>query len=127
VPTAEDAIRARRRLTNKLIAAHEAQRLRPFFAPDMKLIAGDGALILGADEIVRAFASQFADPDFVTYVRAPETVEIDQVGDRGAEQGHWTAHWKSGEMSGRYLASWRRVAGQWVIENELFITLAEPA
>ncbi|MDB5455233.1 MAG: hypothetical protein JWP92_818, partial [Caulobacter sp.] len=30
---AETAIRARRKLTNKLIAAHQAQRLRPFLDP----------------------------------------------------------------------------------------------
>ena len=41
--SSEDAVRARRRLTNKLIAGHEAQRLRPFFAPDVKL--NDFALI----------------------------------------------------------------------------------
>ena len=75
--TPEDAIRARRRLTNKLIAAHEAARLKPFFAPDIRLIAGDGALILGAEAVVEAFGAQFADPDFVTYVRTPERVELD--------------------------------------------------
>jgi ketosteroid isomerase-like protein len=122
--TADDAIRARRRLTNKLIAAHEAARLRPFFAADARLIAGDGALILGADEIVRAFAAQFADPDFTTYVRTPDTVEVDAAGDRAAETGRWTAHWKSGEMSGAYMACWRKQTGQWVIESELFVTLA---
>ncbi len=45
----EDAIRARRRLTNRIIAAHEAARLKPYFAPDVKLIVGDSGLILGAD------------------------------------------------------------------------------
>ena len=81
----EDAIRARRRLTNKLIAAHEAPRLRPFFAPDVKLIVGDGSLILGADAVVQAFAGQFTDPAFKTYVRETTGVEIDadaRVGDQ---------------------------------------------
>ncbi|WP_334163423.1 YybH family protein [Phenylobacterium sp.] len=120
----EDAIRARRRLTNKLIAAHEAARLKPFFAPDARLIAGDGALILGADAIVDAFAGQFRDPDFGTYVRTPETVELDAAGERAAETGRWVARWKSGEMAGAYMAAWRKQTGQWVIESELFVTLA---
>jgi ketosteroid isomerase-like protein len=124
VTAPDDAIRARRRLTNKLIAAHEAVRLRPFFAPDARLIAGDGALILGADPIVQAFAAQFADPDFTTYVRTPETVTVDDAGDRAAEAGRWVAHWKSGEMSGAYMACWRRQTGQWVIESELYVTLS---
>ena len=53
--TPDEAIRARRKLTNKLIASHEAARLRPFFAPDVKLIVGDGALIMGVDEVIAAF------------------------------------------------------------------------
>jgi hypothetical protein len=123
--TPEDAIRARRRLTNKLIAAHEAAWLRPFFAPDVKLIAGDGALITGVDAVVDAFAGQFADPAFVTYVRTPDAVELDHASTRAAETGRWVAHWKGAELSGTYLAAWRKVTGQWVIESELYVTLAE--
>ncbi|MFC3069899.1 YybH family protein [Phenylobacterium soli] len=120
----EDAIRARRKLTNKLIAAHDAARLKPFFASDARLIAGDGGLLTGAAAILEAFAGQFADPDFRTYVRETASVELDAAGERAAEAGRWTAYWAAGEMSGTYLASWRKVTGQWVIESELFVTLA---
>jgi len=120
----EDAIRARRRLTNKFIAAHDAARLKPFFAPDAKLIAGDGALLIGAAEILAAFAGQFADPDFIAYLREPDSVELDAAGARAAERGRWAARWKSGEMAGDYLAVWRKSVGQWVIESELFVTLS---
>lgn len=120
---AEDAIRARRRLTNKIIAAHDAVRLKPFFAADASLIAGDGGLIAGREAILAAFAGQFADADFGTYVRETDRVEIDAAGQRAAEHGRWTARWTAGEMSGTYLACWRRETGQWVIESELFVTL----
>ncbi len=119
----EDAIRARRRLTNKIIAAHDAARLKPFFAAQASLIAGDGGLITGREAILAAFAGQFADPDFKTYARQTETVEIDRAGERAAEAGRWTAHWAAGEMGGTYLACWRKETGQWVIESELFVTL----
>lgn len=122
--TPEDAIRARRRLTNKLIADHQALRLKPFFAPDIRLISGDGSLILGADAVVQAFAAQFADRDFVTYVRTPQTVEVDAQGQRAAEHGRWTADWKGSEMAGSYLAVWRKSLGQWVLESELYVTLS---
>ncbi|HEY0650674.1 YybH family protein [Phenylobacterium sp.] len=121
--SSEDAVRARRRLTNKLIAGHEAQRLRPFFAPDVKLIVGDGDLILGADAVIQAFAGQFAEPGFVTYVRETEVVELDAAGARAAEHGRWTGRWKDREMGGAYLAVWRKATGQWVIETELYVTL----
>jgi uncharacterized protein (TIGR02246 family) len=123
VTAPEDAIRARRRLTNKLIAAHDAAGLAPFFAPDARLIGGEGGLLLGREAIVNAFAAQFADPTFGDYVRTPQTVDIDHNDARAAETGEWVAHWEGGGMSGRYMAAWRKVTGQWVIESELYVTL----
>lgn len=124
-----DAIRARRKLTNRLIAAHDAARLRPFLHAEATMITGDGSLIVGAEAITQAFAGQFADPAFVQYVRTSGEVDIDQAGGRAAESGRWTALWRgpAGEttMAGTYLAVWRKVSGQWVIESELYVTLAE--
>jgi ketosteroid isomerase-like protein len=124
VTTAENAVRARRKLTNKLIASHEAARLRPFFMADAKVIVGDGGLILGADAIVQAFAAQFAEPGFVTFLRETLEVELDAEGARAAEAGRWTGQWTSHELRGTYLAAWRRITGQWLLESELYITLA---
>lgn len=123
----EDAIRARRRLTNKLIAGREAARLRPFFDPGVVVIVGDGALITGAEAVVRAFAAQFEEPDFSAYVRTPEAVTVADSGERAAERGTWVAVSKSrGEhIFGWYLAAWKKVRGQWLIESETFVTLAE--
>ena len=123
--TPQDAIRARRRLTNKLIAAHEAERLRPFLDPQVKVIVGDGGLITGVQAVLAAFEAQFKDPEFVAYLRTPELVDVDQAGDRAAESGRWVGSWRQREMSGVYLAAWRKVTGQWVIESEMFVTLAE--
>ena len=121
---ADTAIRARRKLTNRLIAAHEAQRLRPFFTPDVCVIAGDGGVIHGVDAVVEAFAAQFGDPAFVAYERTPATVETAADGARAAEHGLWTGTWKGGlTMGGTYLAAWRLTHGQWVIERELYVTL----
>lgn len=116
----EDAIRARRKLTNRLIAAREAARLKPFFTADAKVIPGNGGLIVGADAIVAAFAEQFRGPGFTAYVRTTEAVELDAAGGRAAETGRWVGN----GMSGTYLAVWRNVTGQWVIEAELFVTLS---
>ena len=118
-----DAVRARRKLTNRLIAAHDAARLRPFFAPDVKLIVGDGALILGVDDVIAAFAAQFAEPGFDAYVRETASVELDAAGARAAEHGRWIGRWADRTMGGTYLAVWRKVTGQWVIESELYVTL----
>jgi ketosteroid isomerase-like protein len=123
--TPEDAIAARRKLTNKLIAAKDAARLRPFFDPRVTLIAGDGSLLLGAEDVLAAFASQFAENGFGAYVRTTEEIRLNAEGTRAAERGRWVGQWKdASEQSGTYLATWKKVTGQWVIENELFVTLA---
>jgi hypothetical protein len=122
--TPADAIAARRKLTNKLIAAKAAARLKPFFDPRVTLIAGDGSVLMGAGEVIAAFDAQFRDPDFIAYVRTGETVEIDSAGLRAAERGRWTGSWRGApEQSGTYLATWKVVTGQWVIESELYVTL----
>ncbi len=124
MPLPDGAIRAKRKLTNRLIAAHDAARLRPHLADDMLLIVGDGELIRGADAVVAAFASQFADPAFVAYVRTTETVELADDGRRAAEIGRWVGAWKGGvEVSGVYMAAWRESRGQWLLERELYVTL----
>ncbi len=127
----EDAIRARRRLTNRLIAARDASRLKPFFAPDMKLIVGDGGLILGADDVVRAFAVQFAPPTSAVYERLTQSVQVDDASVRAVEQGVWTGAWTENSVrvlqTGVYTAVWRAVRGQWLIEAELYTGLTSPS
>ena len=122
--TPQDAIRARRKLTNKIIAAHDAGRLAPFFDSQVNLISGEGGLLMGAQAVLAAFQAQFADPSFVTYARTTESVTLDADGARAAEIGTWVATWKDATSSGPYLAVWKKSVGQWVIESETFVTLA---
>lgn len=125
--TAANAIRARRHQTNRLIAAHDAGKLKPFFDADAKVIAGSGALIQGVADILGVFEGAFADPTFVTYARTTETVEISGDGTRAAETGTWIGTWRKPEgettLSGRYLAVWKTRLGNWVIESELYARL----
>jgi len=124
MPSPDAAIRAKRKLTNRFIAAHDAPRLRPHLTDDMLLIVGDGGLIQGADAVVAAFAAQFADRTFIDYVRTTETVETAADGHRAAETGRWVGHWQGGvEMGGAYMAAWRESHGQWLLERELYVTL----
>jgi ketosteroid isomerase-like protein len=109
MPSPDVAIRAKRKLTNRLIAAHDAGRLRPHLADDVVVIVGDGDVISGAEAVVAAFARQFADAAFVDYVRTTQTVEIADDGRRAAETGRWVGRWKV--CWGR--AVWRWAASTW--------------
>jgi hypothetical protein len=42
---------------------------------------------------------------------------------RASERGTWIGRWKDQTLGGDYLAVWRKVTGQWVIEQELYVTL----
>ncbi len=124
MPAPEIAIRTKRKLTNRLIAAHDAARLRPHLTDDMLLIVGDGDLIQGAQAVTAAFAGQFADPAFIAYVRTTDTIELAADGRRAAETGRWVGSWRGGvEISGVYMAAWRESHGQWLLERELYVTL----
>ena len=129
MPDAETAIRSRRKLTNRLIAAHDAPRLRAHLTEDVLVIVGDGDLIQGADAVIAAFAGQFADPAFIDYVRTTDTVEVARDGGRAAETGRWVGRWMGGvetggvERAGVYMAAWRARRGQWLLERELYVTL----
>lgn len=123
----ENAIRQQRKRTNKLIADHEAERLRPFFDPKVTVIAGDGSVVSGIDELIRRFESFFADPTFIAFERKAETVILDKAGTRASERGDWIASWHgpSGTMTGggQYQAVWKKAQNQWVLESEHFIAL----
>jgi ketosteroid isomerase-like protein len=125
---AESDIRAQRLLTNELIAAHAADRLKPCFDPDATVIAGDGRVVSGRDAVIEAFEAQFKDPTFIAYLRTTEAVTLDRRGARGGESGTWIGSWQDGdkrrELTGRYLAVWKKAGGKWVIESELFVTLS---
>lgn len=124
----DDAIRARRKLINKFIAAKTELRLKPFFTPDVTVIVGDGGMIHGVDPVIDAFGAQFRDPTFISYVRTTESVDLDDDGARAAERGHWVGTWRGGAVrSGVYLAAWRKETGQWLIESELYVTLGGTA
>ncbi len=119
-----ETIRAKRKLTNRLIAAHDAPRLRPHLTDDMLLIVGNGDLVEGADAVIAAFSNQFADPAFTTYVRTTDTVELADDSLSAAETGRWIGSWAGRvEVSGLYLAAWGQARGQWLLARELYITL----
>ena len=127
-PADADQIRAQRARSNAAIAAHDAKPLPPLYEPDATVIRGSGGAVLrGVDSIVASLAASFTDPDFVSWVRTPETVTISQGGMRAAEWGRWTGGWRKPggdtRLSGVYLAAWVRSDGAWRLRSESFVTL----
>ncbi|WP_050418936.1 YybH family protein [Bradyrhizobium tropiciagri] len=120
----EAAIRALRHASNTAIAARKADRAAAFLSQDAKIVGSDGALIDGMSAMQRAFEKSFADPDFLTYHRTPQSVTV--AGSTAAESGQWHGRWKERTVGGAYLARWRRHVDGWQIVAELYIPLDGP-
>jgi ketosteroid isomerase-like protein len=126
MPTQNDSseeitIRRLREQSNAALARHEIEGARAILHEDARIIGSNGDFFDGAAAMARAFEERFADPDFVTYVRDPVSIDVD--GATAAEAGRWTGRWKHGEVLGKYLARWRREPDGWRIVAELFIPL----
>lgn len=119
-----DQIRALRAQSNQAIAAHDADRTVSFMAPDIVVGVAGGPTLTGRDASRVAFAEQFADRAFVTYVRTPEQVTLaDPM--RATERGRWVGRWRRmagmHEQGGSYVAEWRFSEMGWLIHSETFV------
>jgi ketosteroid isomerase-like protein len=126
--TPDLAIRTRRAAFNRAIADGDAQAIGPILARDCIMLTGtDSAIIAGRAAQVKVWQREFAAPARLIYTRLPTAITLSPVEPIALEQGTWegvAAGAQSIAASGIYTAKWREVAGQWVIEAELFVTLA---
>ena len=122
--TGDTQIRVLREQSNQAIAAHDADRTVSFMAPDIAVGVAGGPTLTGRDASRAAFAEQFADTAFVTYVRTIEQVMMVNPL-RATERGRWVGRWrlKAGmhEQGGSYVAEWRFSEMGWLIHSETFI------
>lgn len=122
------AIRLRRAAFNRALAEADLAAIGPLLAPNVVMVTGsDSAVIAGRKAQLLAWKREFAAQARTTYVRTPETVTASAVEPIALEQGKWQGtSAASGEhlASGDYSAKWRNSGGDWVIEAEIYVTLA---
>ncbi len=118
---AELAIRARRAAFNRAIAEGDAAAIGPILARDCVMVTGsDSAVIAGRLAQVKVWKREFAAQNRIAYVRTPDSVTVSATEPVAMELGQWDG---APMASGTYAAKWREVAGAWVIEAEVFVTL----
>jgi ketosteroid isomerase-like protein len=120
------AIRLRRAAFNRALADADLAAIGPFLAREAVLVAGtDSAVLSGRKAQLLAWKREFAAADRTIYARLPDRIELSGVGPIALEHGKWKAVTASGEeqSAGTYVAKWRRIAGDWVIEAEIYLTL----
>ena len=124
---AELAIRLNRAAFNRALAEARLDAIGPLLAPDAILVAGtDSAVLSGRKAQLLAWKREFAAADPTRYTRTPDSILVSPVEPIALEQGDWQGVTASGRTvaSGRYSAKWREMGGRWVIEAEIYLTLA---
>ncbi|CCW18097.1 hypothetical protein EBBID32_24470 [Sphingobium indicum BiD32] len=126
--TADLAIRIARATFNRALADANLAAIGPLLAPNAVLVAGtDSALITGRKAQLLAWKREFAAKDRLIYTRTPDTIIVSPVEPIAMEQGHWQGVSTGSGVtlaSGTYSAKWREMGGAWMIEAEIFLTLA---
>lgn len=122
------AIRLRRAAFNQALAQGDLAAIGPILAAGAMLVTGtDSAVISGRKAQLLAWKREFAAPDRTIYTRTSENVLVSTIEPIALEQGHWqgvAASTGRAVASGSYSAKWRRIGAEWVIEAEIYLTLA---
>ena len=122
------SIRMRRLAFNRALAEADLAAIGPILAPDVVLVTGtDSAVIAGRKAQLQVWKREFAARSRLVYVRMPDTIVASPIEPIALEHGKWRGTSStSGEVlaSGDYAAKWRKVGGDWIIEAEIFVTLA---
>jgi ketosteroid isomerase-like protein len=112
---------------NRAIADADLAAIGQFLTVDAVLVAGtDSALLSGRKAQLLAWKREFASADRTIYTRLPDRIELSVVAPIAMEHGKWQGVTLSGTdlASGTYAAKWRKVGGEWMLEAEIFLTLA---
>lgn len=123
---ADLAIRLRRAAFNRALAEGDLEAIRPILSPDAILVTGtDSAILAGRKAQLLAWKREFAASTPTLYTRTPERIEASDVEPMALEHGQWQGVAAGAPLaSGRYTAKWRRIGADWMIEAEIYLTLA---
>jgi ketosteroid isomerase-like protein len=122
------AIVAARARSNAAIARHDTAGIAREMMPDLTVVSSTSAMRSGAAANVSSMAAQFARRPDTRWVRTPDAIDVFDAWDVAAERGHWVGTWTEPDgplvIRGIYQAQWRRHAGTWRIQGELFVPLS---
>jgi len=127
--TSAEMIRLARERFNVAISNKDVDTIRTLLAPTYHIVTGRSAQNHGADEEALRWAEVFSSDPTVIYRRTPREITINEDWGLAEELGNWKGSYTSDEIlihaSGVYAAKWQRAeAGGWVLQAEVFTTLA---
>jgi ketosteroid isomerase-like protein len=121
----EKLIRDARARSNAAIAAHDSPAMARELMENFHIVSSTSAQTAGRQAHQVSMAEQFGRRPDVIYVRKPITIDVNPRWAVASERGEWTGGWTEpdGKMTigGTYLAQWRKINGQWLIQAELYV------
>jgi ketosteroid isomerase-like protein len=121
----EQLIRAARARSNAAIAAHDPGAMARVWMPDLHVVSSTSAQVAGREANQERMSRQFASRPDTIYVRTPATIDVYAPWAVASERGNWTGRWTEPDgpmaIGGTYLAQWRKIGGQWLIQAELYV------
>ena len=128
IQSAEQQIRHQRQAFNGAIAKGDLVAIATFLAENAQIVTGRSSLVFsGRAAQIGMWWEDLRAPDRQAYVRTPDRIELSPIAEMAMETGQWrgTGVKSPGNWaSGTYSAKWRRIGGQWLIESEIYMTLA---
>ncbi|WP_420143784.1 nuclear transport factor 2 family protein [Sphingobium sp.] len=124
--TADLAIRMARAAFNRALAEGDLHAIGPLLAMDVVMVTGtDSAVIAGRKAQLMAWKREFAATERMVYTRTPDSIVASPIEPIAMEHGRWQGAVDGMvQASGSYSAKWRAIGGEWVIEAEIYLTLA---
>jgi hypothetical protein len=121
----EQAIRARRALSNASIAKHDTLGFSAILTPDVVSVTSASAKNVGRALVVKSMADRYRDKPDIIYVRTPDAIAVFAPWGMASERGHWVGRWTDPdgkvEIGGTYFAKWRLIKGEWYVEGETYV------
>jgi ketosteroid isomerase-like protein len=123
--TDEQAIRAARGRSNAAIAAHDLDGISRIWMQDVQIVTSTSARGTGRDDNRQRMARQFTSRPDTIYVRRATQVDVYAPWAVASERGEWTGTWTEADgkvtIGGTYLAQWRKIGREWLIQAEVFV------
>src|SRR5688572_12921784 len=121
----ETAIRAQRARSNEAIIKKDLAGIAAVWMDDVHVTTSTSARGDGKAANRERMAQQFSRRPDTVYVRTAITVEVFAAWDVASERGTWVGKWTEPDgqvtVQGTYLVQWRKIAGAWLIQSELYV------
>ena len=121
----EKQIRHIRASSNQALKNFDEELNNTFHTDDILIATGAGTLIRGKAELA-AYLQNAKGPKMY-WIRTPDEVLVNSDTNLAWERGTWKGYLEDSATSivgGNYAAQWTKKSGTWLIQSQLFVTLA---